>query len=75
MKTAITMSIHNKRENPVHGSDAIHITNDGEGIFTVEQINPINSDASYFGMGKISLDIDEVKAILEVIEEMDNGDR
>ncbi len=75
MKTVITMSIHNKNENPAYGKDVLHVTNDGEGIFTVEQINPANADASYFGVGKMALDVDEVKEILEVMKEMDYGER
>ncbi len=67
--TPISYAIH--KEHPLFGSDTIHVTarDDAGGLFiTIEQVNPTLVDEEYFGEGKMSLELEELEKIAEVVE-------
>ena len=72
--TPTEYAIHKDGEHPLFGSDTIIVKANGDasGLFvTIAVVNPECTSEEYFGDGKFTLDTKELKAILEVVEKLE----
>ena len=77
--TPIKYAIHSKEESPIFGEDTLHIEiqDDAGGYYyTLEQICPSSpNDENTFGIGKISLDKEEIHMISDLVKKIESGVR
>ena len=75
--TPIKYALHKKDESPIFGTDTIHITvnDDATGYFyTIEQICPEVTTDDMLGVGKMTLDVEEIYAIADLVKKIESGD-
>ena len=76
--TPIKYALHKKDESPIFGTDTIHLTvnDDATGYFyTIEQICPSNVDDDSLGVGRMTLDTEEIYAIANLVKKIEAGIR
>ena len=72
--TPIKYALHKKNESPIFGTDTIHITvnDDATGYFyTIEQVCPELTTDDMLGVGKMTLDTEEIYAIADLVRKIE----
>ncbi len=72
--TPIAFAIHQDDESPIFGNDTLRVTvrDDAGGPFcTVDKINPVDIEEDYIGFGRISLNLDEIRALYKIMSSVE----